>query len=117
MNTTAQSGNNFWYNQVWLWNQVASRWDLIYQYGYPATLVDQKTGWVGSWGPIVETFQSPYNNTKTMGYLSTQLISRAANNVWGPWQWLNTVQSYVRTDNQGFLLSFLDANFSWAVHS
>jgi hypothetical protein len=116
-NQTDQAADNLWYNQVWLWNQVATRWDLIYQYGYSATLVDQKTGWVGSWGPIVETFQSPYKKTNTLGFLNTQLINRAANNVWGPWQWLNATNSFVRTDNNGFLSSFLDANFSWAVHS
>jgi len=118
MNVTSQStGVNYWYNQVWLWNHVANRWDLIYQYGYAATLQDQKTGWVGSWGPIVETFQSPYSGTKPMGALSTQIISRNSNNQWGAWHFLGTADSYIRTDNVGFQLIFNDPNYNWAVRS
>jgi hypothetical protein len=116
MNITSQSGTNYWYNQVWLWNHVANRWDLVYQYGYSATQQDQKTGWVGSWGPIVETFQDAYQGTRPMGALSTQLLSRTGNQ-WGAWHFISAADSYVRTDNKGFHLLFLDANYNWAVNS
>jgi hypothetical protein len=116
MNVTSQSGTNYWYNQVWLWNHVANRWDLTYQYGYSATQQDQKSGWVGSWGPIVETFQNAYQGTKAMGALTTELISRS-NNQWGAWHFLGGADSYIRTDNKGFHLLFLDANYNWAVNS
>jgi hypothetical protein len=117
MNVTAQSGANSWYNQVWLWNHDANRWDLIYQYGYSATLADQQTGWVGSWGPIIETFQDSYQNTNPMGALNVQLLSRDGNNQWGAWHFLSPADSYVRTDNKGFHLLFLDANYNLAVVS
>jgi hypothetical protein len=117
MNVTAQTGGNNWYNQVWLWNHAANRWDLIYSYGYTASQQDQQTGWVGSWGPIVETFQVLYQGTHPMGALNTQLIGRDANNQWGAWHLLAPADSYVRTDNKGFQLQFFDANFSWAVNS
>jgi hypothetical protein len=117
MNVTSQSGANYWYNQVWLWNHDANRWDLAYQYGYSASLADQQTGWIGSWGPIVETFQSSYQGTSPMGALSTQLISRDSNNQWGAWHFLSPSDSYVRNDNVGFSLIFSDPNFNWAVHS
>jgi hypothetical protein len=117
MNVTSQSGTNYWYNQVWLWNHIAVRWDLAYQYGYSATLVDQQSGWVGSWGPIVETFQSLYQSTYPMGSLSTQLISRDASNQWGAWHFLSATDSYIRADNVGFHLLFNDPNYNWAVNS
>lgn len=117
INMTSQTGSNQWSNQVWLWNQVASRWDLVYQYAYSATLAQQTTGWVGSWGPIVETFQNPYSGTSPMGALNIQLISRNASNQWGSWHSVTPSDSYIRTDNTGFSLIFLDPNYNWAVHS
>jgi len=117
LNITYQSAANHWYNQVWLWNRAANRWDLIYQFDYSATLAEQQGVWVGSWGPIVETFQNPYQGTNPMGALNTQAISRASNNQWGEWHLLGPSDSYVRTDNTGFHLLFLDPNYSWAVNS
>jgi hypothetical protein len=117
LNITYQSAANHWYNQVWLWNHAANGWDLIYQFDYPATLADQQTGWVGSWAPIVETFQNPYQGTNPIGALNTQVIGRASNNQWGAWHLLGSSDSYVRTDNTGFHLLFLDPNYNWAVNS
>lgn len=117
LNITSQSGTNLWYNQVWLWNYVANRWDLVYQYRYSATQAEQKSGWIGSWGPIVETFQNAYNGTNPMGGLYTQLIGRNDNNQWGSWHFLSETDSSVRDDHKGFHLLFLDPNYSWAVNS
>jgi hypothetical protein len=117
VNATVQTGENQWSNQVLLWNRVASRWDLVYQYTYSATLAQQTTGWVGSWGPIVETFQNAYSGTEPLGGLNIQLISRNANNQWGAWHLLGASDSYIRTDNTGFSLLFLDPNYNWAVNS
>jgi len=50
-------------NQVLLYNHVRGGWDLVYQYDYTGTDSQQKTGWVGSWAPIVETFQTLYSQT------------------------------------------------------
>jgi hypothetical protein len=117
LNITAESSANQWYNQAWLWNHVANRWDLIYQFDYPATLDEQQGVWVGYWGPIVETFQNPYQGTNPMGALNTQLISRASDNQWGAWHLLSPADSYIRIDNVGFSLIFLDPNYNWAVNS
>lgn len=117
LNITYQSAANHWYNQVWLWNHAAKRWDLIYQFDYSATLAEQQGVWVGSWGPIVETFQNPYQGTNPMGSLNTQLTGRASTNEWGAWHLLDPSDSYVRTDNTGFHQMFLDPNYNWAVNS
>jgi len=117
INTTSESSTNYWYNQVWLWNYAHSRWDLIYQYKYSSTQTEQKSDWVGSWGPIVETFQDSYNNTNPMGALNTQLISRDDKNCWGSWKFLNRTDSYFRDDHKGFNLVFIDPNYNWAVNS
>jgi hypothetical protein len=117
LNITYQAAPNHWYNQVWLWNGAANRWELVYQFEYPATPAEQQGAWVGSWGPIVETFQNPCQGTNPVGALNTQLSSRAGNNAWGSWQLLGPSDSYVRTDNVGFHLLFLDPNHGWAVNS
>jgi hypothetical protein len=117
LNVTFQSTASHWYNQVWLSNHVANRWDLIYQFDYPATLAEQYGAWVGSWGPIIETFQGTYHGTNVMGALNTQLIARDSNHQWGTWQFLTPSDSSIRTDNIGFHLLFLDPNHGWAVNS
>jgi hypothetical protein len=119
MNVTYQTGPGQWNNEVWLLNHGTdpSQWDLIYRYGYAATLADQQTGWVGSWGPIVETFQNLYVGTQAMGALNAQVISRDANQQWGAWHLLGPADSYIRVDNVGFQLLFLDAYYNWAVNS
>jgi hypothetical protein len=115
-NLTLQSSVGSWNNQVLLWNQGANRWELVYQYDYSATLAQQTTGWVGSWGPIVETFQNPYSGTHPMGTLGTQIITGDQNH-WGAWTSLSAADSSIRVDNVGFQAIFLDPNYNWAVHS
>jgi hypothetical protein len=106
-----------WCNQVLLYNHTRDGWDLIYQYDYSATDAQQKIGWVGSWGPIVETFQSAYSQTKPMGVLTTQLVTADNNGTWGNWTLLAENEANVRTDNVGFHLVFLDPNYAFTVNS
>jgi hypothetical protein len=73
-NGTWQVSSTTYRNQVLLYNRVRGGWDLVYQYDYAAADAQQKTGWVGSWGPIVETFQPLYANTSPIGALNTQMV-------------------------------------------
>jgi hypothetical protein len=116
-NATIQDGSNTWVNQVWLWNAAAARWDLVYQYNYAATLAGQQTGWIGSWAPIIETFQDSYLGTNHLGFIATRLISRDAGNNWGDWFLLGATDSTIRVDNKGFCLVFNDPNHTWAAYS
>jgi hypothetical protein len=104
-------------NQVLLYNHVRGGWDLVYQYDYTGTDTQQKTGWVGSWAPIVETFQTLYSHTNQMGALATQLISSDNAGKWGSWALLGAANSTIRTDNVGFHLVFLDPNYAFTVSS
>lgn len=114
-NLTFADATGLWHNQVILWNEGAARWELVYDYQYSATLAQQQATFYGSWGPIVETFQPSYSGTEPMGALGTQIIGR--DDQWGSWQNLGGSDSYLRTDNVGFSLMFLDANHNWAVKS
>jgi hypothetical protein len=116
-NSTWQIEEDRWRNQALLYNRVRQGWDLVYEYDYAATDAQQKTGWIGSWGPIVETFQSLYTGTDVMGALATQLVSGDANGQWGSWALLSPSDSTVRVDNVGFNLVFLDPNYAFAVRS
>jgi hypothetical protein len=116
-NITYQISSTQWRNEAWLWNRAAGRWDLIYRYDYAGTLAQQTGGFVGSWGPIVETFQSPYVNTNRFGFLNTMLVSRNSSGAWGSWQLLSAANSYIRTDNVGFFVVFLDPNYAFVVDS
>jgi hypothetical protein len=116
-NSTYQISASQWRNEALLWNRVAGRWDLIYRYDYAGTQAEQTGGWIGSWGPIVETFQDSYNNTNPMGTLNTMLITRDSSGSWGSWALLGAAQSYIRVDNKGFDLSFLDPNYAFVVTS
>jgi hypothetical protein len=127
-NVTLETSAGQWRNEAWLFNRVAHRWDLIYRYDYAATQAEQKGGWIGSWGPVVETFESLYVNTNQFGALNAYLISRSSpwpsfelgepeRADWLLWQFLRASNSYIRTDNQGFLPVFLDANYAFVVDS
>ena len=116
-NSTFEIAPNRWRNEVLMHNRVANRWDLIYRFDYASTTAIQTAGWVGSWGPIVETFQPTYNGTNLMGFLNTMLIGRNAAGVWGAWGLLTGSQSTIRNDGLGFSPAFLDANYSFVVKS
>lgn len=115
-NTTTCIATNRWRNRVYLWDRIAGQPNLIYGFDYTASLGSQQGAWPGSWGPIVETFQNFYNNTKTLGSLNTQVMSRD-NGAWGAWQSLQPPDCYLRQDNKGFAQVFLDPNHSWGVNS
>lgn len=116
-NSTWWIGRDRWRNQALLYNHVRRGWDLVYQYDYAATDAQQKTGWIGSWGPIVETFQSLYTGTSPTGALATQLISADSSGTWGAWALLSASNSTIRIDNVGFNRIFLDPNYAFAVRS
>ncbi|MFB7448978.1 hypothetical protein [Streptomyces sp. NPDC056194] len=119
-NTTVEVSPGTWSNSAYLWNSTAqpNRWDLIYQFDYAATLAQQiAVDSNGGWGPIVETFQPAYTGTKSMGALGISTCTRDTAGIWGPWGLLTFNQSYVRTDNVGFRVDFLDPNYNFAVKS
>lgn len=117
MNTTVETSPGNWSNEVQLWNHDLSQWVRTYQFEYPATLEQQTSGWVGSWGPILETFQDAYSGTSPMGALKASVAARDNGGTWSPWALLSTSDTEVRTDNKGFVQDFLDANSSWVVTS
>lgn len=117
INSTYQRAPGTWANEVRLLSVQDQEWHLVYQNVYAATIQDQATGFVGSWAPIVETFQDMYSGTQPMGALKAQILSRDGTGVWGQWTPLNPTQSELRTDNKGFSLLFMDQNYSWAVQS
>jgi hypothetical protein len=116
-NSTWAIGANQYRNQALLYNHARGGWDLVYQYDYTATDAQQKTGWIGSWGPIIETFQPLYFQTNPMGALSAQLIGSDNKGVWGNWAPLSPPNSNVRTDNVGLNLVFIDPNYAFVVNS
>ncbi|MGE8165984.1 hypothetical protein ACQKRQ_38315 [Paraburkholderia sp. NPDC080076] len=116
-NSSWKLNNTTYRNQVLLYNHVRGGWDLVYQHDYAATDAQQKTGWIGSWGPIVETFQSTYSHTNPMGALVTQLISADNNSHWGSWSLLGSSNSSIRNDSLGFQLRLLHPNYDFIVAS
>ena len=116
-NSTFEIGQNQWRNEVLLHNRAANRWDLVYRFDYASTSAEQTSGWPGSWGPIVETFQSSYKNTRWLGFLNTMLIARNVAGQWGSWGVLTANQSTIRNDGQGYSPLFLDPNYSFVVKS
>jgi hypothetical protein len=77
----------------------------------------QRAGWVGSWAPIVETFQPLYSNTNPLGALGTRLRAADVYGEWSGWADLDATMSTLRTDQVGFQQKFLDPNYDWVVTS
>jgi len=120
-NVTFQIANAKWTNQGMLFNLAAQTWDLIYSSTYKAALADQQAvGFLGSWGPIIETHEAPgfiYSGTNTMGFMQSQVsITDGAGT---PVNLIlldpsNTIQ---RGPTSGYQVSFLNPNYDWAAFS
>lgn len=116
-NRTEKISNTKWRNVVWLWNYSTQTYDNIYSYTYDATSADQYDSHYGSWGPIVETFQSSYNeNTNDMGFYLSQVMTKNSNNTWGSWQLLDTGNSRTRNDGLGLNAFYSISNHTFLVH-
>lgn len=116
-NSSVEIGTNQWRNEVLLRNRATDQWDLIYRFDYPSTTVKQQRGFVGSWGPIVETFQSHYSNTALLGFLNTKLSALNASGQWSDWDMLSESHSTIQNDSRGFSPLFIDPNYSLVVKS
>jgi hypothetical protein len=116
LNVTLQNDGTTWTNQAYLLNQALNCWDFIYEHVYPAGTPDQHNDDLGSWAPIVETFQPQFSGTLPLGALNTMLAGRSGAS-WDPWTRLDGNESAPRNDNQGFQLTFLDPNYNWVVQS
>ena len=116
-NSSVEIGTNQWRNEVLLRNRATDQWDLIYRFDYASTTVKQQRGFVGSWGPIVETFQSHYSNTALLGFLNTKLSALNARGQWSDWDMLSESHSTIQNDSRGFSPLFIDPNYSLVVKS
>lgn len=116
-NWTVKTSSTKWKNIVYLRNYTNGSFDLIYSYEYTATLSDQRDSYYGSWGPIVETFQTSYNsNLNIVGFYLAQVKSKDSSSTWGSWQLLTTSVTTIRQDSVGLALVFNSPNYTFAVH-
>jgi hypothetical protein len=99
------------------WIRQQGKWALIYQHSYASTDDAQQAQWVGSWGPIIETFQGYYTGSNPMGALGVQLRSADSTGAWGAWGQLGPDQALLRQDNVGFANQALDPYYDWIVKS
>ncbi len=116
LNSTYGSNDSGWTNEAYLVNNRSGQVDLIYSFGYRSTVDEQKTGWVGSWGPIVETFQERYQDTNRLGFASASVASYTASAHWD-WEALRPSTSYLREDGVGFSIVFFRPNHTMIVES
>ncbi len=117
LNRTSQEEGSFWTNEVYLLNVSTEQLDLIYRFDYASTIQDQKTGWIGSWGPIVETFQDQYVGTHPLGFAFANVMSRDASPRWGEWEALEPATTFLREDGVGFSIAALNPNNILIVRS
>lgn len=105
-----------WRNSVFLYDHKKDCYALLYEYEYDATEAQQKGDWIGSWGPIVETFQDDYKDTNPLGFSYTYMQERDDQDKWTNFHLLTNDISTIRDDNKGFKLIFLEPNHSFAVN-
>lgn len=116
-NSTTRSTVGTWANEVHLYDYASNTWALVYQNVYDMDDAAQRTGWVGSWAPIVETFQDVYTGLNPLGALGTRLRSADANGTWSDWTLLDATMSALRKDQARFEQAVLDPNYDWVVRS
>jgi hypothetical protein len=113
--TYLQSGTT-WINDALLLNVSTGALDLVYSYAYESTIADQRAGFTGSWGPIVETFQNLHVGTHDLGFAEANVASRTGTD-WGPWQLLAPERTYIRQDGVGFQMAHLEPNHTFIARS
>lgn len=116
-NQTIRIAPDQWQNNAWLVNQVSGDYDLVYSNTYAALDAKQKDAFMGSWGPIVETFQDHYTGTEHLGFIGAYLQARDEAMNWGQWALLDDSQSFIRDDGKGFSLLHLEPNHTFIVSS
>ena len=116
-NLTFCSGGYSWTNQVLLLNQVSSSWDVVHHSVYSSTPAILQSSEIGTWSPILETFQNPYAGTEAFGSWNTQLRSCSSGGVWSAWAPLSAQQSGFWAEGLGFYPVVRQPNYSWAVKS
>ena len=97
-------------------NQALSTRDLMYQFDYVALADAQRSGAIGIWGPIVETFQDRYTGTNAMGFHSASLAN-FTNDRWTMHRELQPDQTTLRDDKKGFRVTMFRANSSWIAET
>ena len=116
MNTTSQSGTNYWYNQVWFGNQSPTAGPHL-----PIRLLRHVGGsqiGLGRYrGPIVETFQNADWGTQPMGALNTQLLSCDASNRRAPGDFPSARRTVTSAATTKVFISHLDLNDGWGPNS
>lgn len=90
---------------------------MVYGFDYTATIWEQKSVWVGSWAPIVETFQDRYSGTSPLGFAYTNVAKRDATSRWGTWEALAPSTADLRKDFESFTIAYLNPNDTWIVTS
>jgi hypothetical protein len=67
-----------WVNEVFLFDRITRRWDRVYEFAYSTASATDNTyqfgDFMGSWGPIFETFQDHDGSSKPIGFNSTRLV-------------------------------------------
>lgn len=116
LNLATQTGADDWSNEVYLRNSATGTLDLIYLHEYPSTAENQRAGWTGSWGPIVETFHDSHQQLEPLGFSSFATASRRGAG-WDGWRELDPSESYVQEDGVGFRMSHLDPNHTFIAES
>lgn len=99
------SGMHQWRNQVLLFDFDRGDWDLVYSYNYATTnrdgaLYSTNSG-AGYWGPIVETFQTNFENLNPIGFDLARLFQDSNPQPF----WLNPTNTYVINDYPFQLIS------------
>jgi hypothetical protein len=115
--STYSGGGVFYRNEVFLYSYVRGGWDLFYQFDYVSDAAQQRGGFVGWSGPIVETFQPLYIGTHPLGFKKTLMAHADATGRGSDWSLLKPAQSFVRTDNFGFEVRNIAKNFAFTVIS
>ena len=117
LNSTKKISDGQWRNQVFLHDSTVNRWVSMHAREYATTDEAQHNAWVGSWAPIIEAFDTHYQNTNPLGAWNVQTRSADADGNWSPWYNLSDVQAQPRNDGLGFKASPHDTCFDWIATS
>jgi hypothetical protein len=113
LNSTSLINGTTWQNEVSLYNIKNTTWDLVYSNTYQLNSNNnQMDDYFGSWGPIVETFQTDYSNITSIGFSNARLYNNSNESK------LLDSNSVIRKDVTitGINIAYIDPNWTFLVN-
>jgi hypothetical protein len=102
VNRSSLVAEGTWRNEVFLYDGKNDRFELVWSFDYPWVLTPEVK--LFDWGPIIETFDPPFDHTNLLGCADATVLVDGTSHLLLP------ENSFIRNDGHGFTVQHLIPN-------